>query len=53
VVYYHRPVAYGGLEHRGGLEPLYRNKANPLKVRVAAADARTRETPRKLAVASN
>ena len=33
-VYFHRPVAYGGLEHRANLEPLYRLRASPLKVSV-------------------
>jgi hypothetical protein len=33
-VYFYRPIAYGGLEHRAGLDPLYRLKANPVEVRV-------------------
>ncbi len=36
-VYFHRPVAYGGIEHRAGFEPLYRLRSSPVKVKVKAA----------------
>jgi predicted molibdopterin-dependent oxidoreductase YjgC len=36
-IYFYRPVAYGGLEHRANLEPLYRLRNSPVKVRVRAA----------------
>ncbi len=37
VIYFYRPVAYGGLAHRANLEPLYRLRASPLRVQVRAA----------------
>ena len=40
VIYYYRPAAYGGLEHRVGLEPLYRLKTNPVKVRMGKSAAK-------------
>jgi predicted molibdopterin-dependent oxidoreductase YjgC len=43
VVYYHRPTAYGGLEHRAPLEPLYQLKASPVKAEVLAAQATGRQ----------
>ena len=36
-IYYYRPVAYGGLDHRANLEPLYRLRASPAKAQVRAA----------------
>ena len=39
VVYFHRPTAYGGLEHRANLEPLYRMRTSPIKVKVQPAKA--------------
>jgi formate dehydrogenase alpha subunit len=53
VVYYYRPVAYDGLAHRAGLNPLYRMNVNPIKVRVIGPDARKPQRPRSLAVASD
>jgi formate dehydrogenase alpha subunit len=37
-VYVHRPLAYGGISHRRGLEPLYRLSGNSLRVKVARGD---------------
>jgi hypothetical protein len=37
VVYYHRPVTYGGLEHRADLAPLYRFGLSPVRVKIRAA----------------
>ncbi|MFH1747029.1 MAG: molybdopterin-dependent oxidoreductase [Planctomycetota bacterium] len=36
-IYFHRPVCFGGLEHRAELEPLYRLRMNPIKVQARAA----------------
>ncbi len=36
-IYYHRPVAYGGLERRAHLEPLYRLGMSPVRAKVRAA----------------
>ncbi|MGD2109754.1 MAG: molybdopterin-dependent oxidoreductase [Phycisphaerae bacterium] len=36
-VYYHRPFALGGIEHRADLEPLYRFGISPVKVKIRAA----------------
>jgi anaerobic selenocysteine-containing dehydrogenase len=56
VVYVYRPVAYGGLAHRAGLEPLYRQKSSPVKVEVRSArkddtKRKKRSAPRRVAVA--
>lgn len=37
VVYFFRPHAFGGIEHRADLEPLFRMTENPLNVEVRAA----------------
>jgi anaerobic selenocysteine-containing dehydrogenase len=50
VVYYHRPVAYGGLEHRAEFEPLYRLGRSPMKVDVRSAKATRRKTRKKRAM---
>jgi formate dehydrogenase alpha subunit len=57
-VYFYRPVAYGGLQHRANLEPLYRLKASPVKVSVRAAKSAagkpTKQTrPGKVPVAAS
>ena len=39
VVYFARPHAFGGLEHRTNLERLYRQNGNPIKVKVRADKA--------------
>ncbi|MFH0982532.1 MAG: molybdopterin-dependent oxidoreductase [Planctomycetota bacterium] len=39
VIYYHRPAAFGGLEHRAEFEPLYRMGRSPMKVEVRAVQA--------------
>ena len=49
VIYYYRPVAYGGLEHRSGLAPLYRLRKSPLKVQVRAAKPEGKKPRRKAA----
>jgi formate dehydrogenase alpha subunit len=49
VIYFYRPVAYGGLEHRASLEPLYRLRTSPLKVNVRAAKPAVKKTKRKAA----
>ena len=46
-VYFHRPAAYGGLEHRANLEPLYRLETNPVKVDVQAPKKPRRKAARK------
>ena len=58
VIYYYRPLAYGGLQHRANLEPLYRLRKNPLKVTVQAAKKAAKKagpkrkaTPRRKAAA--
>ncbi|UCE60415.1 MAG: molybdopterin-dependent oxidoreductase [Phycisphaerales bacterium] len=54
-VYFHRPVAYGGLEHRAELEPLYRLRKSPVKAEVARSVEKKRSTkaaPKKTAAAS-
>jgi formate dehydrogenase alpha subunit len=49
VIYYHRPTSFGGLASYQHLEPLYRLKANPIKVSVRpggkAVDQKTRGKP--------
>jgi predicted molibdopterin-dependent oxidoreductase YjgC len=47
VVYYHRPLAFGGLEHRAPLESLYRSDANPIKVRVSKLTLTKSKAPAK------
>jgi len=37
VVYYTRPVVFGGLSHRRGLWPLYRLEENPARASVRKA----------------
>lgn len=46
VVYYHRPVTYGGIEHRADLAPLYRLGVSPMKVEIRAARSAPK-APRK------
>jgi predicted molibdopterin-dependent oxidoreductase YjgC len=58
VVYYHKPLAYGGLEHRANLEPLYRSGRSPVRANVRAAKAarrkpRKKAPSRKVSVAAN
>ncbi len=36
VVYYTRPVTFGGLGHLKEFEPLYRLKQNPIPIKIAA-----------------
>ena len=48
-IYFHRPVAYGGLEHRANLEPLYRLRASPLKVTVRPARSAGKKRGKKAA----
>jgi len=36
-VYFFRPVALGGLAHRADLEPLYRSRGSPVKIKAEAA----------------
>ena len=43
VIYYCRPVAYGGLDHRANLEALYRLRKSPVKVQVARLTGRKRK----------
>jgi len=45
-VYFHRPTACGGLEHRASLEPLYRLGTNPIRATVRAARS-VRKKPTK------
>jgi predicted molibdopterin-dependent oxidoreductase YjgC len=57
-VYFHRPVAYGGLEHRANLAPLYQFRASPAMATVRPARSTRRKpkgkaTPRKISVAAN
>ena len=57
-VYFYRPVAYGGLEHRAGLEPLYRLRTSPAKVQVRAArlvagKRKRKAAPRKVCAAES
>jgi formate dehydrogenase alpha subunit len=56
-IYFYRPVAYGGLEHRGSFEPLYRATVSPMRVKARAArlvvkKAKKKATPRRVSVAS-
>jgi formate dehydrogenase (NADP+) alpha subunit len=48
-IYFYRPTSFGGLASRQNLEPLYRLKANPTKVRVRPAgktvDKKTKKQP--------
>jgi len=37
VIYFHRPVSFGGLAGRKNLEPLYRLNTNPIKVSARSA----------------
>ncbi|MGB9006957.1 MAG: molybdopterin-dependent oxidoreductase [Candidatus Aminicenantales bacterium] len=37
-VYIHRPLAYGGIGHRRGLEPLYRLSGDSLRVKIARGE---------------
>ncbi len=46
-VYVCRPVAYGGLEHRAALEPLYRLGTSPVKVKVQAAKSAGKKSKKK------
>jgi anaerobic selenocysteine-containing dehydrogenase len=39
VVYYTRPLVFGGLAHRSAWERLYRLRQNPIRVRVTRAEA--------------
>jgi hypothetical protein len=45
VVYYHRPVAMGGLEHRRLMEPLYRLRQSPVRVHVECVRASEHASP--------
>ncbi len=47
VVYYYRPVAYGGLEQRTQLEPLYRLRTSPVRVVVRPAGLAAERAARK------
>jgi len=51
VVYYHRPVTYGGIEHRANLEPLYRFGSGPVKVKIRAAKSARKSAKKKAASA--
>ncbi len=48
-IYYYRPVALGGLEQRANLEPLYRLRASPVKVKARAAKATGKKAKKKAA----
>ncbi len=50
-VYYHRPVAFGGLEHRAEFEALYRWGSNPVRVEVQRAGSVGRKPKRRVASA--
>ena len=55
VVYYYRPTALGGLEHRASLEKLYRLRTSPMKVnvRVVRSEGRKKkDAPPAMAAAS-
>ena len=57
-VYFYRPAAYGGLEHRANLEPLYRSRTSPALAKVRPARStrrkpRAKAGPRKVSVAAS
>lgn len=52
-IYFYRPVAYGGLEHRAYYEPLYRMGKNPVRVRVQAAKLAGKKLKKKGASKKN
>jgi len=48
MIYFHVPTTFGGLAHSKNLEPLYRLKANPIKVSVkSTADTTDKKTKKK------
>jgi hypothetical protein len=51
-VYFHRPVAFGGLEHRAEFEALYRWGSNPIRVEVQRAGSAGRKPKRRVAAGS-
>jgi hypothetical protein len=50
-VYFHRPVALGGLEHRAEFEALYRWGSNPVRVEIRRAGSVGRKPKRRVASA--
>jgi len=49
VIYYYRPLACGGLEHRANLEPLYRLRRSPVRVNVRADRPAAKKPKKKIA----
>ncbi len=48
-IYFFRPAACGGLTHRAHLEPLYRLRTSPVKVKVQAAGSAPKKHKKKAA----
>ncbi len=46
-IYFHQPVCFGGLEHCAGLEPLYRLRTSPIRVKARAARPTGPRPPRR------